>query len=156
MPPNRNEVPQDENAERCVLGSMLQTYNDERLNADLFVREGRRTIFLAIQAMKADGGLISPGGFSDVYALDATARENANRVTGFIERAGTWKAVSGPESELRECVAAVTQGVLIDHYTDLLIASWKRLYLPAYSSAVQCPICQLPYSSLPISHQRML
>ena len=133
MPSNRNEVPQDENAERCVLGSMLQTYNDERLDADLFVHEGRRAIFLAIDAMKADGGLILPEGFSDVYALDAIARENANRVAGFIERAGTWKATGGPESELRECVTAVTQGVLIDHYTGLLIASWKRRRLIDFS-----------------------
>lgn len=111
----KHPVPQDEHAERGLIGCMLQTATSDDLDPAHVMHEGRRLIVNTLDLLRAEGLLHTPRTNHPGHEQEC-GLANAELVAHELTRLGKWTSGTDLRHELRQCLDHATTPALIDHY----------------------------------------
>jgi len=114
--------PVDVDAERGLIGAVLEMPRPVLIDASLIANEGRRVLFLAADRCRLEGHLFEPAGDTAAGCYEASTI-NAAVVREAVLEAGVWPRMEDPAHELAECQAACTQWRLTSWYADRIAAA---------------------------------
>lgn len=123
-------------AERYVLGSILQGADDDRLISEMFAPGGRRMLYEALLFCRAEGLLETPGTTRD--ERQGALVTNISRVSTAV--AAEWPNADPPQHELQQCVMVAVNEHLIDRYADKLVRSFSSQRLKSRISQIAAAV----------------
>jgi hypothetical protein len=118
-------IPQDEHAERGLIGCLLQTGTSDDMDPAHVLHDGRRLIVNTLDLLRAEGLLHTPRTTHPGHERES-GLANAELVVHEIERMGLWPCGSDPRHEIRECLDMATEPSMIDVYIRRLAEAYCR------------------------------
>lgn len=114
--PVPQQLPDDQHAERGVIGCWLRHWKDDNLDPAWFTDERLLLMFLAVDAIDANGELIAPKNRYEFIEQREIGRANAELASYLIERCNLWDFASDVRQLFGACLGEVTQPQMVDWY----------------------------------------
>jgi hypothetical protein len=125
--PDAHALPQDETAERGLIGCLCETATvPDWFDPAWIFHDGRRALFCALDMLRHEGELQPLLDPLNIPHLERTRYANGERAAGMVEQAQTWPCADDPRCELVRCLDEVTHYGLIDYYSDRVRQAHKR------------------------------
>ncbi len=113
----RNQpIPQDQDAERGLIGCLLYGAKSDDIETDVIFNEGRQLIIVTIETLQHSGSLVNPKSTS-FHDLQEAARSNLERVAAGLDIISDyWPNAGDGKAELVQCFESITRPEDVDYF----------------------------------------
>ena len=120
-------LPIDEEAERCLIGALLEGGQpDEDFQYEHIIDERRRVLLQAADGLREEGLLLLPPDSLAVGERRQRAIANAIVIAHGLESRGLWQFGDDPRGELAQCIESACHPGLADYYCRRLRDAFER------------------------------